>query len=145
MVDKISAPDDYTVVFDLKYASPASCRPSPRLSTSSTLRRIWKSTHGLAPKEHQRHGRLVRAAPTGCVRWKARPARAITIWVRTASRFHISTATKRFPRRKWRFAFRPSVATVPRLSSVVSRRKLVTIWSMPWAIRLPSKRATGTA
>ena len=27
----------------------------------------------------------------------------------------------------------------------VFRRKLVTIWSMPWAIRLPSKRATGTA
>ena len=140
-VESITAPDDYTVVFKLKFPTAAFI---PALATpfNFDLREEGPGYARLrvAQSQRQRHGSVqVRQHQPG----------AFVEGEKNAN-YHIEgvltwTASRRSAAPKMAFVCRPSVATGPRSSSVASHRKRVTTLSKRWVIRSRSKRATGTA
>ena len=141
MVDSITAPDDETVVFKLKFPS-GSFLPSLAMPFNFVYSKKDLDTHGY--RWHRDH-----INGTGAFKFvEHQPghlcaASGTTVTTTRASR--TSTGSTRSRRRKCLCACRPSVGIGQPSSSVVSRRRRVTILSGHWATRSRSRKPTGTA
>ena len=141
MVDSVEAPDDTTVVFNLKFPSgaflPALATPFNWIYSKKDLDEHGYDWHrdnvnGSGPFKFVQHqpGRSWK----GC---------ATTTTTTKGSR--TSTASRRSSPRRCRCASRRSGATGPRSSSGASPRRRATTWSTRWATSSGCRRVTGTA
>ncbi len=125
MVESVDAPDNYTVVFRLKFPSGAFV---PALATpfNVILSKQDLDTHGYDWHKRNINGtgafEFVRHQPGAFVEGK----RFDTF---TGLVIHTSTASNPFPRPKWPYGSRPYAATVQPSSFAGSRPRRATTWS----------------